>query len=208
MVNYKGDLKMLIDILNKEYSKLLKMKSAYEREIDELPKGSIISKKRKDSCYHYLVSRKNSKVVFQYIGMDRNKIMELNKKILQRKKIQKSLREIKNDIKILSKYLANNTIKYVLSKIKQSVNPEKIILFGSYADGKQKEDSDLDILVIMNSDLPRYKRSVPIYKALAGIFIPKDIVVYTPEEVKEWRDVPQAFVTSAISKGKILYEKK
>ncbi|MHB1275910.1 MAG: nucleotidyltransferase domain-containing protein [Candidatus Humimicrobiaceae bacterium] len=199
---------MIIDILDKEYSKLLEMKSACERKINEFPKGSIISKKRKGSFYHYLVFRNDSKVVFQYVGMDKNKILGLQEKISQRKEIQKTLKEIKSDIKILSKYLGNNIIKEVTNKIKQAVNPEKIILFGSYAKGKQKKNSDLDILIIMNSDLPRYKRSVPIYKALAGIFIPKDIIVYTPDEVKEWSDVPQAFITTAIAEGKILYEKK
>ncbi|MBU4292623.1 MAG: nucleotidyltransferase domain-containing protein [Actinobacteria bacterium] len=99
-------------------------------------------------------------------------------------------------------------IKKITDKIKKAVDPEKIILFGSYATGKQKIESDLDILIIMNSNLPRYKRSVPIYKALAGVLIPKDIIVYTPEEVEDWKDVPQAFVTTAVSKGKVLYEKK
>ena len=99
-------------------------------------------------------------------------------------------------------------IKEITDKIKKAVDPEKIILFGSYAFGKQKKESDLDILIIMNSNLPRYKRSVPVYKALAGILIPKDIIVYTPEEVEDWKDVPQAFVTTAVSKGKVLYEKK
>ncbi|MCG2789369.1 MAG: nucleotidyltransferase domain-containing protein [Actinomycetia bacterium] len=99
-------------------------------------------------------------------------------------------------------------IKKITDRIKKAVDPEKIILFGSYATGKQKIESDLDILIIMNSNLPRYKRSVPIYKALAGVLIPKDIIVYTPEEVEDWKDVPQAFVTTAVSKGKVLYEKK
>jgi len=85
---------------------------------------------------------------------------------------------------------------------------EGTVLKPDYAEGNQKEDSDLDILVIMNSSLPRYKRSVPIYKALAGILIPKDIIVYTPKEVEEWENVSQAFVTCAISKGKVLYAKK
>ena len=99
-------------------------------------------------------------------------------------------------------------IKKIADKIKKAVDPEKIILFGSYCTGNQKKESDLDILIIMNSSLPRYKRAVPVYKALAGILIPKDIMVYTPEEVEEWKDVPQAFITTAVSKGRVLYEKK
>ncbi len=68
----------------------------------------------------------------------------------------------------------------------KTVDPDKIILFGSYAYGKTSKDSDLDILIIMKSDLPRYKRSIPVYMALSGMLIPKDIIVYTPQEVEEW----------------------
>ena len=95
----------------------------------------------------------------------------------------------------------------IVSRIVSTVNPEKIILFGSYAYGQPKKNSDLDILVIMNSKLPRYKRSVPIYSALAGLLIPKDIVVYAPEEIEEWEDVPQAFISTIMKNGKVIYEK-
>ncbi|RLF90797.1 nucleotidyltransferase domain-containing protein, partial [Thermococci archaeon] len=46
-----------------------------------------------------------------------------------------------------------------------------------------------------------YKRSVPIYKALAGILVPKDIVVYTEKEIEEWSNVPLAFITT-IGRGR------
>jgi predicted nucleotidyltransferase len=111
----------------------------------------------------------------------------------QLKKIEKVDKSLINDIK---------------SRIVEAVDPEKIILFGSYAYGKPSKDSDLDILVIMKSDLPRYKRSVPIYRALAGILIPKDIIVYTPREVEEWSNVSQAFITTAVTRGKKIYEKE
>lgn len=109
----------------------------------------------------------------------------------------KRIKEVNEDI-----------INDIVNRIVKVVNPEKIILFGSYAYGKPTKNSDLDILVIMNSKLPRYKCSVPIYKALAGILIPKDIIAYTPQEVEEWDEVPQAFITTALAKGKIIYEKK
>jgi len=106
------------------------------------------------------------------------------------------------------KKVNEDLINDIVERIVEAVNPEKIILFGSYAYGKPTKNSDLDILVIMNSKLPRYKRSVPIYKALAGILIPKDIIAYTPQEVEEWDEVPQAFITTAVSRGKVVYEKK
>jgi len=99
-------------------------------------------------------------------------------------------------------------IQEIVERIVASVNPSKIILFGSHAYGEPHTDSDVDILVIMESSLPRYKRAVPIYDALAGLLVPKDVVVYTPEEIEACADVPQAFITSVMNKGKILYEKQ
>ena len=96
----------------------------------------------------------------------------------------------------------------VVRRIVSAVNPDKILLFGSYAYGHPHEGSDLDILVIMDSQLPRYKRAVPIYRSLAGLFVPKDVVVYSPEEVKSWGTVPQAFITNVLKKSRLLYEKK
>lgn len=106
------------------------------------------------------------------------------------------------------KRMNQSLLEEVVRRIVEAVDPEKIILFGSHAYGKPHEESDLDILVVMDSDLPRYKRSVPIYKALADLLIPMDVLVYTPNEIEAWEDVPQAFITSVLRKGKVLYEKK
>jgi len=99
-------------------------------------------------------------------------------------------------------------LKEIVNRIVNEVHPDKIILFGSYAYGKPKDGSDLDILIIMNSDLPRYRRSVPVYKALAGLLVSKDIIVYTPQEIEEWSEVPQAFISTLMRKGMVIYEKE
>ena len=62
--------------------------------------------------------------------------------------------------------------------------PSKIVLFGSRARGDARADSDLDLLIIEASDLPRYKRSPRYLRALIGLFPAKDVVVWTPEEVE------------------------
>jgi len=99
-------------------------------------------------------------------------------------------------------------IEEIIERILKVITPEKIVLFGSYAYGNPTAESDLDLLVVIKeSKLPRYKRSVPIYQALAGILIPKDILVYTEEEVEDWGEVPQAFITTVIRKGRVIYEK-
>ncbi len=101
-----------------------------------------------------------------------------------------------------------NLLKNIIERILQVAQPEKIILFGSYARGEAIEESDIDILIIQPSDLPRYKRSTPVRLALKGLFPSKDIVIYTPEEVKDWESASTSFIASALREGRILYERK
>lgn len=99
-------------------------------------------------------------------------------------------------------------IEEIIGRIASNCKPEKIILFGSYAYGTPTEDSDLDLLVIIKSSKqPRYRRAREIRKHLWGITdIPKDVLVYTQKEIEEWKEVDEAFITTAIKGGKVLYE--
>ena len=106
------------------------------------------------------------------------------------------------------KNLDEKLLKEVVERILQVVRPEKIILFGSYARGEATEESDLDLLIIQPSNLPRYKRSTPVRLALKGLFPSKDIVVYTPEEVKEWGTTSTSFIATVLQEGRVLYERK
>lgn len=104
--------------------------------------------------------------------------------------------------------VSQGKLRDVVRRIVAAANPEKVILFGSRARGDNRSDSDVDLLIIQTSSKPRYLRAAPIRRAIAGMISSKDIVVYTPDEVEEWRDVPNAFVTTVIAQGKVLYEKK
>lgn len=97
-------------------------------------------------------------------------------------------------------------MKEITKRIVQTVHPHRVILFGSRARGQARANSDWDILVIADSNLPRYRRAAPLYAALRDIPIGMDILVYTPDEVEDWRNVQQAFVTTATREGKVLYE--
>ena len=99
-------------------------------------------------------------------------------------------------------------LEEVVQRIVEAVNPQKVVLFGSHARGRAGQESDIDLLVVMFSSEPRYKRALPIYRALRGVKVPLDIIVYTPEEIAEWSDVRQAFVTTALREGIVLYEKE
>ena len=104
--------------------------------------------------------------------------------------------------------LEPGVIAEIVRRIVATVRPEKIILFGSRARGEHRPDSDIDLLIIQRSNLPRHKRSIPIYQALVGLPVEVDweVMVYTPAEIMEWSQVPQAFVTTALREGKVLYE--
>ena len=95
----------------------------------------------------------------------------------------------------------------IVTRIVDAVDPVSIILFGSYAYGTPHKECDVDLLVILETALPRHKRSIKINQALAGLLIPKDILVYTPEEVAEWVGVPRAFITQITTKGVVVYDK-
>jgi predicted nucleotidyltransferase len=94
----------------------------------------------------------------------------------------------------------------IVRRIVGVIQPEKVILFGSRARDEARPESDIDLLVIAKSTLPRYRRAAPLYGALSDILISMDILVYSPEEVKEWSKVRQALVTTAIREGKVIYE--
>jgi len=86
-------------------------------------------------------------------------------------------------------------------------SPMRIVLFGSHAKGTARPDSDLDLLIIEESDLPRYRRSGRYRRVLCGMFPAKDIVVWTPQEVEGWKVVPNAFISTVLAEGKLLYER-
>ena len=101
----------------------------------------------------------------------------------------------------------SNKINEIALEIATKFNPDKIILFGSYANGTQKEDSDLDLLIIQDTDLPIQKRGYEIRMSLIGLMIPFDIVIYTESEFKQEKEKSSSFLNSAMKNSKLLYER-
>jgi uncharacterized protein len=102
--------------------------------------------------------------------------------------------------------LTTDLLDRITQNLVSSLKPEQIILFGSYAYGEPNEDSDVDLLVIVSqSDEPRYRRARQAYKALRGFGIATDAIVMTKEEVKRKMNVHSSLVHRAIHDGRILY---
>lgn len=103
--------------------------------------------------------------------------------------------------------IAEKLIAGVVKTIVKNFKPEMIILFGSHARGEATPDSDLDILVIKESDLRRDLRATEIDNLFAKRMFPMDIVVYTPDEVRRLKDLEGSFIKDILENGEILYEK-
>lgn len=103
--------------------------------------------------------------------------------------------------------VTDELLREAVRRIVQAGNPIKVVLFGSRARGDARPESDLDILVIEESAVPRYKRSPPYYRALVGVFPSIDLVVWTPAEISSWANVRNFFVTTALRQGRVLYER-
>jgi predicted nucleotidyltransferase len=89
--------------------------------------------------------------------------------------------------------------------IAERFEPDKIVLFGSYAYGTPHADSDVDLLVVKPT-WSQHSLAVQIRWALSPPF-PMDLIVRTPKQMK-WRLAEgESFLTEIVTKGKVLYEK-
>ncbi len=98
-------------------------------------------------------------------------------------------------------------IRKAAQKIVDEVDPEKIILFGSFAYGEPTPDSDVDLLIIMKSKLKPHARAVLVSEVLNPRPFPVDLIVRTPAEVEDRLRVRDCFFEEILSKGKVLYER-
>ncbi len=95
----------------------------------------------------------------------------------------------------------------IVRRLVEAIDPDKIILFGSHARGETRADSDVDLLIVKDSNEKPHRRAIPAYRSLWGLGIAKDILWYTPQEAREWSRARNHVVARAFREGRVLYER-
>lgn len=108
--------------------------------------------------------------------------------------------------------MTNNTrlrkiITKIVDRILKGYKPKKVILFGSYAYGEPTEDSDIDLLIIKNTDKRPIDRWIEVKRLLRDISrtVPVSPLVYTEKEIEDRIAIKDFFIEEILEKGDVLY---
>ncbi len=101
--------------------------------------------------------------------------------------------------------IPDDVIHELVSQIAAKFHPKKIILFGSYGYGKPRPESDLDLLIIMDTVLRETRQALVIRQFVNPLF-GVDILVYTPSRLRERLILGDTFLREITEKGIVLYE--
>ena len=91
--------------LGRESKRMSALRDVYEKQINELPKGSLRVRERGGKKYFYLYYRKEGKVISEYVGNDEAALADLKEQLERRKSIETLLKSIKNELRLMNKAL-------------------------------------------------------------------------------------------------------
>ncbi len=100
------------------------------------------------------------------------------------------------------------TVKDITERLVEYYEPDRIILYGSYGTEKERENSDIDLLIIKKTEQYLIDRRIEAERILSDRLIPIDITIYTPEEVRYLFSVGSPFIEEVMEKGRLLYMRK
>ncbi len=101
--------------------------------------------------------------------------------------------------------VSTGQITELSERIIEEFHPQRIVLFGSYARGTPNPDSDVDLLVIMPFEGKPVDKSVEMRLKVRPSF-PVDLLVRTPDKIRERLAMGDTFIQDILEQGKVLYE--
>jgi predicted nucleotidyltransferase len=103
--------------------------------------------------------------------------------------------------------VTRGALNEIVRRIVRELHPEKIILFGSYGYGSPTNDSDVDLLVIMETSDRPGDRYLAVSRLIRPRPFPLDILVKTPAEITHALEKGDFFIREVVNKGQTLYER-
>lgn len=97
-------------------------------------------------------------------------------------------------------------LREAVRRLREALDLERVILFGSMARGTQTRTSDIDLLVVARTEDPPLERIGRVLRLLADAPRPVEVLVLTPEELQRRRDQP--LLRTALREGRSLYERR
>jgi predicted nucleotidyltransferase len=107
--------------------------------------------------------------------------------------------------------VTEQVVDEMVQAIVREIDPEQIFLFGSRSRGNARSDSDVDLLIIERQPFgphrSRWQELARIRRALSAFRVPKDILVYSSDEVAKWQHAVNHIISRGLREGKLLYER-
>lgn len=103
--------------------------------------------------------------------------------------------------------IAQADIETVVERVAALYDPDRIYVFGSYAKGNATDRSDLDLLVVRPTDLPRSLRGRHVVAVLSSMVFSMDLLFYTPHEVEAELTQPYSLISTIMPTAKVVYSR-
>lgn len=102
--------------------------------------------------------------------------------------------------------VSDELLQQMTERLVTELHPEAVFLFGSRAWGTPRDDSDVDLLIVLPSGTDRLAaQELRALRCLRGLGVGKDILIRTRDQIERYRHVPASLEAEILSRGRLLY---